>query len=229
MFRRITILAFAVLFLIVGYLLTRDNGGYSHQIEPYIGQVVRIENRVVFNGETKEEILTGTGFVINSHTILTAKHVLVIHEIPVATPFGVFLKKVHIVKQKIFVITEEDGYFYAHLISEVKHDGVDIATLITRDTLRCVPVAYGKLPRVGEKLITLGCPYNDKGAFAREGICSRVDKDFIYCDIRIIPGYSGSPLFAIRGNRVELVGIITGMIVAYGIQDVSAAVPIGRF
>ena len=223
MFNKITILVFAVLFLIFGYCLTRDNGGYSHQVEPYIGQVVRIENRVMFNGETEEKVLTGTGFVIDPHTILTAKHVLVVHEVPVATPFGVFLKKVHIVKQRVFAITEEDGYFMAHLIDKIHTDGADIAVLQTKDTLKCVPVAYGREPKVGEMLITFGCPYNDKGAFARAGICSRVGRHYIFTDIRIIPGYSGGPLFAIRGRRVELVGIMTGMIVAYGLQDVSVA------
>ena len=210
------------------------NGNY---VQETVSRVVRVIHKVkvrMAENQYRRLTMSGTGCIVGNNLVLTAKHVVELKQLPVSTPFGVFYVPVKVVWERTFVIVNEDGLDVAYPVVKIrKNKNIDAVLLKTAWKLpNPEPIRIGNSARLrrGDRVFVLGLPFYNEAPFYREGaVSNRGHRNiWLFTELRIIPGYSGSPVFAVRYGKPELIGIATGMIIAYGIPDVSVVVPINR-
>ena len=211
--------------------------GDGQYVQNLPSRIVRIEYRCkvrIAENDYQKITASGTGCIVGPHSVLTARHVVEIHTIMLSSIFGTIEVPVKTIKAQAFIIVRENGIEVAYPVKKIiKHKGLDAAILQTDWNLPTLPpirIGNSSLLKRGDRVFVLGIPFYNKPSFYREGAVSCIDHErlLIYTEMRIIPGYSGAPVFAIRYGKAELVGITTGIIVAYGFPDVSVVVPINR-
>lgn len=141
----------------------------------------------------------GTGFYIDSNTILTSNHVIKNSgsEVPFTSNEGQSCKA-------------NVGY---------REEGWDLAILTTDCTGRSIPQS-GKNPAVGTKVVALGYP-DVFGYLVSSGVVSGWWNSYMMLDASINSGNSGGPVVNLRG---ELVGVVTST--AKNAQGIGAAVSV---
>lgn len=182
-----------------------DLSYYSHSHINLPNLIQRVVPSVVFVKNSYG--WTGSGVIVGSHTILTAKHM--------------------IVDMNDFTITTIDGNSY-EAVKWVVDPNNDCGLLFFGEELSPIVKFADKL-ELGDRVVVIGSPYGD--TFLNTvtfGIVSGLNREVSYfsdeyvitVDAAANPGNSGGPVFNMQGR---VIGITVGSI--YGADDLSILIP----
>ncbi len=121
---------------------------------------------------------------------------------------GIILTSSHVIEHaKSISVTTYSGKKYQAAVVAILRNKSDLALIKidTKEDLQLSKFADSNDIKVGQRVLTIGCPFGFKDTLTT-GIISRIDKERnkIQTDAAINPGCSGGPLLNLKG---EIIGI----------------------
>ncbi len=121
---------------------------------------------------------------------------------------GIILTSSHVIENaRNITVTTHSGKTYTASVMAILKNKNDLALLkiSPKEDLELVKFANSDNVKVGQRVLTIGCPFGFKDTLTT-GIISRIDyeRNKIQTDAAINPGCSGGPLLNLKG---EVIGI----------------------
>ncbi|MBQ8847979.1 MAG: trypsin-like peptidase domain-containing protein [Candidatus Gastranaerophilales bacterium] len=121
---------------------------------------------------------------------------------------GIILTSSHVIEhaKNIHVTTKSGKDYTARVLAILKNkNDLALIKIDTKEDLQLAKFGDSDLVKVGQRVLTIGCPFGFKNTLTT-GIISRIDyeRNKIQTDAAINPGCSGGPLLNLNG---EIIGI----------------------
>ncbi len=221
-----------------------NDHGYGTNISDLLAQasksIYRIELNVVYkvDGKNRSAIGTGIAFAVDNHRLFTADHLTHMDYYEIDTPFGrmrVDIKKEDKVKKWMSIVRDDGSKWPVKIIYRDKKN--DFAVLESTNEIVDPIYTIGNSDRF--KLLDTVISVSDFGAglSARLGHISQLnmrrydpkgklklaDNNIFGFTAVIAQGDSGSPIFVVKGGKLEVGGITSFIIlpisgIGYGIK-----------